>query len=222
MLANGNYLLPLYYETGHDPESTGADSASVFYTFDPKTKAWSELGRIRSAMGNLQPSVVELEPGHLIAYCRRTGDYLPKTQGFVVRSESHDGGKTWSPGLDSAFPNPNAAVDFLKLKSGNLLLVYNDCYHGRSPLTVALSPDGDKTYPRKRNLATGRTAISLTRSRSRPATARSMSSTRRKSGPSSTTPCSTSRGWNDAERVVTPRPRVVAARPSPCSDPRVT
>lgn len=155
VLADGQYLLPLYHETGNDIELSGPDSTSVFYRYDPKAKSkrWTELSRIKSVKGNLQPSVAELKPGHLIAYCRRAGDYLPATKGYLVRAESHDGGKTWSEGVDSPFPNPNAAVDFLKLKSGRLLLVYNDCYHGRSPLTVALSSDNDKTYPRRRNLA---------------------------------------------------------------------
>ncbi len=80
---------------------------------------------------------------------------MPATRGYLVRSESKDGGKTWSEGKDSPFPNPNAAVDFLKLQSGKLLLVYNDCFVGRTPLTVALSADHDATYPLHRNLADG-------------------------------------------------------------------
>src|SRR5205085_8603520 len=62
---------------------------------------------------------------------------------------------TWSEGKDSHFPNPNAAVDFLKLRSGSLLLVYNDNMNDRTPLTVSMSTDGDKTWRYKRNIATG-------------------------------------------------------------------
>lgn len=155
VLADGRYLLPAYHETGHDPESVGADSTSVFFLFDPKTRAWTRAGEIRSPKGNIQPAVVELEPGHLVAYCRRGGDYDPRTRGFLVRSESRDSGQTWTEGVDSPFPNPNAAVDFLKLKSGHLLLVYNDCFHGRTPLVGAISTDGDRTYPQRIPLATG-------------------------------------------------------------------
>jgi len=57
----------------------------------------------------------------------------------MVRTESRDGGKTWSGGVDAPFPNPNAAVDFLRLQSGHHLLVYNDSFSERTPLTVALS-----------------------------------------------------------------------------------
>jgi predicted neuraminidase len=155
VLSDGRYLLPAYHETGHDPESVGPDSTSRFFRFDPKTNAWTRAGDIHSPRGNIQPAVVEVSPGRLVAYCRRGGDYSPATRGFLVRSESTDAGTTWAPGQDSPFPNPNAAVDFLKLQSGRLLLVYNDCFHGRTPLTVALSSDGDRTYPVKRNLADG-------------------------------------------------------------------
>ncbi len=154
VLANGNYLLGVYHETGSDPEFTAADTYSFFMSFNPKQKekGWTRLGGIRSPKGNLQPAAVEMEPGHLIAYCRRAGDYDPKTIGYIVRAESFDGGKTWTEGKDTAFPNPNAAVDIIKLRSGNLVLIYNDCMHGRTPLTLAVSKDGDKTWPIKKNL----------------------------------------------------------------------
>jgi predicted neuraminidase len=155
VLENGHYLLPVYRETGNDPERVGSESASLFLDFDPKSRTWTTSGPIRSANGNIQPAPLQLDDGRLIAYCRRGGGYLRDEKGFLVRSESRDGGKTWSEGRDSAFPNPNAAVDFLKLRSGRLLLIYNDCFHGRSPLTAALSEDDDRTYPHRRNLVEG-------------------------------------------------------------------
>jgi predicted neuraminidase len=155
VLADGAYLVPVYHETGHDPEAVGRDSTSLFLRFDPKTRAWTETGRIRSPQGNIQPAVVALNDRDLVAYCRRGGDYDPKTIGFLVRSESHDGGLTWGPGVASRFPNPNAAVDFLKLRSGSLLLVFNNSMSARTPLTAALSSDHDRTYPHRRNIAEG-------------------------------------------------------------------
>ena len=57
------------------------------------------------------------------------------------------------PGKESQFPNPNAATDFIKLRNGHLLLVYNDNANStRMPLTAAISIDGDKTYPYQRNI----------------------------------------------------------------------
>jgi predicted neuraminidase len=154
-LKDGDYLLPIYHETGNDPERVGADTTSLFLRYDSKSKRWSESNRIRSRLGNLQPAVAQLTDNLLVCYCRRGGDYKPRTDGYLVRSESRDGGRTWSLGSDSSFPNPNAAVDFLRLQNGHLLLVYNDSMSRRTPLTAAISTDGDKSYPHRRNLAEG-------------------------------------------------------------------
>src|SRR5262249_37328556 len=113
---------------------------------------WTETNRVKSRIGNLQPSAVQITDDYLVAYSRRGGGYEGKEDGWLVRSESRDGGHTWSDGRDSQFPNPNSATDFIKLRSGHLLLVYNDSKIDRMPLTVSISTDDDKTYPYKRNV----------------------------------------------------------------------
>ena len=154
-LSDGDYLLPIYHETGYDREKVGADTTSLFLRFSMKDKRWRETNRIKSRIGNLQPSAVQIDDNYLISYSRRAGGYEPDIKACLVRSESHDGGHTWSEGKDSQFPNPNAATDFIKLKNGHLLLVYNDSFNRRTPLTVAISTDNDKTYPYKRNIVEG-------------------------------------------------------------------
>jgi predicted neuraminidase len=155
VLNDGDYLLPIYHETGNDPELVGPDSTSLFMKFNPTKRSWSKTGAIRSPRGNIQPAVAQLDDGRLVAYCRRGGDYNPKTVGYIVRSESSDGGRTWSDGKDSQFPNPNAAVDLIKLRSGRLLLIFNDSMNRRTPLTAAISSDQDRTWPIRRNIVEG-------------------------------------------------------------------
>jgi predicted neuraminidase len=155
VLHNGDYLLPLYHETGHDTEMTAPDSCGLFLRYDVKRKEWKQTGRIRSATGNIQPVPVEVRENVLIAYIRRGGNFEPTTNGWTIRAESHDGGWTWSEGVNTKFKNPNSAVDFIKLRNGNLLLVFNDNMNDRMPLTVSLSADGDKTWPWRRNVAEG-------------------------------------------------------------------
>jgi predicted neuraminidase len=154
-LAGGAFLIPVYHETGHDTEVVGAESTSLFLRFDPAKRTFTPSAPIRSRNGNIQPAVVALESDRLLAYCRRGGGYGPGWNGYVIRAESHDGGLTWSEGKDSEFPNPNAAVDLLRLASGSLLLVYNDSMVDRTPLALALSRDGGRTWPVRRNLAEG-------------------------------------------------------------------
>ena len=155
VLHNGDYLLPLYFESGFNTEFTSPESSGLFLRYDRQKKEWKQTGRIRSVTGNIQPVPVEVRENELVAYVRRGGNFEPTTNGWLIRAESHDGGWTWSPGVNSQFLNPNAAVDFHRLRSRNLLLVFNDSMNERSPLTVALSPDDDRTWPWRRNVAEG-------------------------------------------------------------------
>lgn len=155
VLNNGDYFLPMYYETGEDREQTVPTTVSYFMRYNPKTKVWTESQRIQSEMGNLQAQVVQLTDDYLVTYIRRGGDFMPTEDGYTLRSESRDGGHTWSEAVRTQFKNPNSAVDFIKLKNGHLLLVYNDNMDDRTPLTVAISEDGDKTWPHSRNIGGG-------------------------------------------------------------------
>lgn len=154
VLNNGDYLLPVYHETGSDINQTFPDTASYFLRHDPKKRTWTPTGRIYSRSGNLQAEPVQLTDEHVVAYIRPGGNFEPSESRYVVRAESHDGGETWSKGEDTEFPNPNSAVSFIKLQSGKLLLVYNDSMNHRTPLTAAISEDNDKTWPHRRDLAT--------------------------------------------------------------------
>jgi predicted neuraminidase len=156
LLHSGDWLLPIYDEKGGDRERLSPESASLFLIREARSGAWKDSGRIRSKNGNIQPSPVELEPGHVVAWCRRGGGYGRDEKGYIVRAESRDGGRTWSPGVDTDLPNPNSAVEAIKLQSGRVLLVYNPVMSGRSPLVAAISEDGGKTWPRRLTLATGR------------------------------------------------------------------
>jgi predicted neuraminidase len=155
VLNDGDYFLPLYSETGHDTEFSAPDSCSFFMRYNPKDKTWKESGLIKSIEGNIQAEPVQLTDDHLICYIRRAGNFEPTDKGYLLRSESHDGGWTWSDAQTTRFKNPNSAVGFIKLQNGHLLLVYNDNMNERTPLTVAISTDNDKTYPHQRNIRDG-------------------------------------------------------------------
>jgi len=147
VLNNGDYLLPIYHETGEDRELVAADTSCLFLRCAKGTKTWEETGRIYAKIGCLQPSVVQLSDDHLLTYMRRGGGYTEDWKAYTFKSESFDGGQTWSEAIDTEFPNPNAAIDLIKLQSGRLLLVYNDSFIDRNPLSLAISEDNGKTWP---------------------------------------------------------------------------
>ena len=151
----GDFLLPIYHETGNDTEKTSADTASYFMRYSPSEKKWSATNKITSPMGNLQPQVVQISDEYLITYMRRGGSFLPTDDGYALRSESHDGGFTWTEGKVTKFKNPNSALDLIKLKNGHLLMVYNDNMNERTPLTVVISTDNDETWAYRRDIGGG-------------------------------------------------------------------
>lgn len=155
VLQDGAYILPIYHETGYDTEKVGADTTALFLRLEPGETAWTPSNRVTARLGVLQPAVVELDDGTLLAYCRRGGDYDPGDDGTVVRTESADGGHTWTQGVETEFPNPNAAVDLLRLQDGRLLLVYNHSMDDRTPLAAAISNDQGRTFKRLPDIATG-------------------------------------------------------------------
>jgi predicted neuraminidase len=154
-LKDGDYLLPIYHETGHDPEFVGPDTTSLFLRYSPKTHQWTETNRIHSRMGNLQPALAQITDDYLVSFSRRGGGYEPIDDGYLVRSESRDGGRTWSAGVETDFPNPNGAISFIKLHNGHLMLVYNNNMNDERPLTAALSLDGAKTFPYRCDIVDG-------------------------------------------------------------------
>ncbi|MDX9755107.1 MAG: sialidase family protein [bacterium] len=155
VLLDGDYLLPLYWEAGEDREQSAPETTSFFMRYNPREKTWKSTNRIHSPEGNLQAQVAQINENYLVAYLRRGGNYEPTDTGFLLRAESRDGGWTWSDAVPTSFPNPNSAVDFIRLKNGHLLLVYNNNMNDRTPLSVALSTDNDQTYPYRMDLLTG-------------------------------------------------------------------
>jgi predicted neuraminidase len=82
-----------------------------------------------------------MQPGGKLQILCRT------RQKKIGESWSTDWGKTWGEMTLTEVPNPNAGIDAVTLKDGRHLLVYNRTPLGRSPLNVAVSPDGKTWTP---------------------------------------------------------------------------
>ena len=99
--------------------------------------------------GNIEPAIVELKDGRLLMLMRSG------TRTCIWSSLSSDGGLTWSSPERTPLPNPDSAIDLLRLKSGRVLLAYNNSSKGRTPLAVAVSEDDCRNWRRARDLETG-------------------------------------------------------------------
>ncbi|HYM11666.1 MAG TPA: sialidase family protein [Bryobacterales bacterium] len=91
--------------------------------------------------GLIQPTVWETKDGRVRALMRST-----RAIGAIVESTSTDGGRTWGPVTKTALPNPDAAIDAVKMTDGRVALVFNNTATARSPLNLAFSEDDGKTW----------------------------------------------------------------------------
>jgi predicted neuraminidase len=99
-------------------------------------------------LGVIQPSVVKLAGGRLAAFFRDA-----RGTGQIARSDSADGGRTWSEAVPSGLPNPSGGIEALVLRSGALVVVYNDhTGRERDRLAISLSSDEGRTWTARRQL----------------------------------------------------------------------
>ncbi|MCC6142970.1 MAG: exo-alpha-sialidase, partial [Candidatus Hydrogenedentes bacterium] len=87
--------------------------------------------------GAIQPTFWESAPGEVHALMR-TGS------GRLWRSDSADGGRTWTPVYATSIPNNNSGVDLVRLHDGRLLLVSNPVgipFGFRNVLLLSVSTD---------------------------------------------------------------------------------
>ncbi|HEY2909015.1 MAG TPA: sialidase family protein, partial [Gemmataceae bacterium] len=100
-----------------------------------------------SKSGLQEPLIVEMKNGNLFMLCRTD-------LGCQMRSDSSDGGETWSPARPTEIKSPLSPSSIRRIpKTGDLLMVWND--HSRveparrslrTPLTVAISRDDGTTW----------------------------------------------------------------------------
>ncbi|CAM4240918.1 exo-alpha-sialidase [Paenibacillus alkaliterrae] len=95
-----------------------------------------------SGRGVIQPTLWESNPGHVHMLLR-------STEGRIYRSDSDDGGRTWSQAYPTELPNNNSGIDLVKLGNGTLVLAYNPVdknWGERSPLVLSASLDNGLTW----------------------------------------------------------------------------
>jgi predicted neuraminidase len=92
--------------------------------------------------GLIQPTLWESQPGHIHALMR-------SSSAAIFRSDSVDGGATWSCAYNTGLPNNNSGIDVVKLSGGALVLVSNPVardWGPRTPLIISCSDDNGQTW----------------------------------------------------------------------------
>jgi len=137
-------LVPLFVDFWYEADIVGSYTALIKYQ-DGKVleKTYVTLDDSDS----IQPALIPLKDGRILMLTR------DKSDRFIRRSYSKDGGKSWSPASMTTLPNPGAGICAMHVKELDAVLVaYNHSRKGRNPLSLAISFDGGSTFKRIANL----------------------------------------------------------------------
>lgn len=95
-----------------------------------------------TGMGIIQPTLWEDTDGTVHMLMR-------SSEGCIFRSDSTDGGRSWSEARRTNLPNNNCGIDLVRMEDGRLVLVYNPVsgnWAARSPIAFAVSEDNGETW----------------------------------------------------------------------------
>jgi predicted neuraminidase len=139
LLSNGTLIAP---------SSTEGNGWKVHFELSSDGgQTWKMAGPVEGGtLQAIQPSILFHKDGSLQALCRSQNR-------AILETWSKDNGQSWSPLTPTSLPNNNSGTDGVTLADGRQLLVYNHVLPppglgkgARSPLNVALSPDGKTWY----------------------------------------------------------------------------
>ncbi len=125
---DGAWLLPLFHCT-HAPGArwTGRhDTASVAIS-DDAGATWRQVV-VPGSTGCVHMTLVDLGAGRLAAFFRR------RQADFVFRTESADGGESWSVPTATDVPNNNSSIGVIRLRDGRIAMVCN-------PINASMNAD---------------------------------------------------------------------------------
>ncbi len=140
VLSNGTILAPCSYEYKNWFPKSFVDISTDMIN-------WTPSKQIRGAIAVMliQPTLIELENGHIVAFTRSNAKR-------IFRSDSYDYGKTWSRSTATSLYNNNSGIDAVKIDNHIIAIVHNpvgEDWGNRSPLVVGLSYDNGETFTKQ-------------------------------------------------------------------------
>jgi predicted neuraminidase len=151
----GEWFLPLQtYDTMPDPAPSPLKDGSHRRAFNgtlisrDEGKTWAKSNQVGPTAGWAENNVVELRDGRMVMLIRADG------KGHLLRSESQDRGRTWSPPRRTDIPNPGSKFRLHRLSTGRIVLVHNPSPKPgvRNPLALWASDDDLASWPHRRVL----------------------------------------------------------------------
>ena len=116
---DGAWMLPLFLCNARaGARWTGAHDTAAMGVSTDQGKSW-QVTEVPDSLGAVHMTPVDLGEGRLAAFYRR------RQADAVHRSESHDGGRTWSAPTPTDVPNNNSSICAARLQDGQIAMVCN-------------------------------------------------------------------------------------------------
>lgn len=110
-------------------------------------ESWA-LSHMVPEAGLTQPTLVEFPDGRITAFFRNSD-----RRKRIKRSDSTDGGMTWSEVTLASLPHLGAGIEAIRLRNGHLAMIYNDKEQDpRDRLAISISTDEGATWSWTRHL----------------------------------------------------------------------
>lgn len=148
LLSDGTLLAPNSDETNNPQvwlpridESTDGGATFRRLAQIPINREDPNKANYMAGAGAIQPTLWESEPGHVHALLRTTA-------GWIFRSDSEDGGRTWCTAYPTNLPNNNSGIDLVKADNA-LYLVMNPVtgnWAARTPIVLMRSVDNGEHF----------------------------------------------------------------------------
>jgi predicted neuraminidase len=126
--ADGAWMMPIFRCISRPGQRWNGshDTAAIGVSHDDG-QTWT-MSEVPGSIGSVHMTIVPLDGDQMVAFYRR------RQSDFVHRSESYDGGLTWSAPGPTDVPNNNSSINVIRLQDGRLAMLCN-------PISAALSSD---------------------------------------------------------------------------------
>ncbi|WP_425098703.1 sialidase family protein [Tropicibacter sp. S64] len=125
--SDGAWLLPLFRCVSRPGERwTGSHDTAALAISSDQGKTWREI-EVPGSIGCVHMTLVPLGPDHYAAFFRR------RQADYVYRTESTDGGESWSVPEATDVPNNNSSICVIALQDGRIAMICN-------PVNAAMHP----------------------------------------------------------------------------------
>ncbi|MCR8725650.1 sialidase family protein [Frigidibacter sp. ROC022] len=126
--SDGAWLLPLFRCVPRPGQRwTGSHDSAALAISEDAGATWRQV-EVPESTGCVHMTLVPLGTGRLAAFFRR------RQSDFVHRTESADGGESWSVPKPTDVPNNNSSISVIRLRDGRIAMAGN-------PVNAAMHPD---------------------------------------------------------------------------------